>query len=263
MSHISLWGSRRMRILAALLMAAGVFALVAWGVFSLKQAEYFYSGPVIINVQGEGKVTAKADIGSFSFTVRAEGPDAAASQSAAADASNAVLAFLRENGVAENDISTDNYNLNERFRYEENVCTGNSYCPPGERVSDGFEVYQRVTVKVRDIDQSGALIAGVGTAGATDISSLSFTMDDEANVLEEARAAAIADAQAKADTLAKNLDVRIVKMTSFYEEPDGYYEPYARNEVAYDMLAAETVAPELPVGEDEYTVRVNISYEVR
>lgn len=260
---VSLWGSRRMRLLVAALLAMGIVALAAYSYSALKQAKYFYSGPVIINVQGEGEVVATPDIGTFSFSVRAEGEDAAAAQSAAAEASNAVLAYLRDAGVAENDIKTENYNLNEQWRYEERVCTGNSYCPPGERVSDGFEVYQRVTVKVRDLEQSGALIAGAGDAGATDISGLSFTIDDTDTLMSQAREAAIADAKMKAEMLADNLDVKIVKMTSFYEETGNNYEPYARN-AAYDMVEEAAMAvPDMPVGEDEYTVRVNISYEVR
>lgn len=262
--HTTLWAAGYMRVLAAVLLAMGIFALGAYGYATLKQSKYFYSGPVTINVQGEGKVMAKPDIGSFSFSVRAEGDDAASAQAAAAEKSNAVLAYLKGAGVDEKDIATENYNLNEQWRYEENVCASNSYCPPGERVADGFEVYQRMTVKVRDLEQSGALVAGVGGAGATDISSLSFTIDDPEILKGEAREAAIADAVAKAEVLADNLDVRIVKMTSFYEETGGYYPEYYAREAAYDMVANEMAsAPELPTGEDEYTVRVNISYEVR
>jgi len=259
----TLWSQGYMRTLAAALLVMGIFALAAYGYSTLKQAKYWHTGPVIINVQGEGEVMAKPDVGTFTFSVRAEGADAAAAQAAAAEKGNAVLAFLEEAGVEEKDIATENYNLNEKFRYEENVCVGNSYCPPGERMSDGFEVYQMMTVKVRDLEQSGSLIAGVGEAGATDISGLSFTIDDSEALKSEAREMAIQNAKEKAEVLAENLDVRIVKMTSFYEETGGYYPEYYAREMAVMSSDDAAGAPELPTGEDEYIVRVNVSYEVR
>ncbi len=258
----TLWSQGYMRTLAAVLLVMGIFALGAYGYSTLKQAKYWHTGPVIINVQGEGKVMAKPDIGAFTFSVRAEGADAAAAQAAAAEKSNAVLAFLKDAGVEEKDIATENYNLNEKFRYEEKVCVGNSYCPPGERIPDGFEVFQMMTVKVRDLEQSGALIAGVGGAGATDISGLSFTIDDTEVLKSEAREAAIQNAKDKAEVLAENLDVRIIKMTSFYEETAPYYPEYYGKEMAV-MSSDAAGVPTLPTGEDEYTVRVNVSYEVR
>ena len=215
----------------------------------------------MITVTGEGEVTARPDIGSFTFGVRGEGEDAATAQEQSATAMNEILGYLAEAGVAEEDIKTDNYNLNPRYQWIERPCVG-GVCPGGERVIDGYEAYQTVTVKVRDLEQSGELISGVGQRGATNVSSLQFTIDDPENLEAEARAQAIANAQAKAKELAKDLDVKIVKMTNFYEENQGgqYREPYmmARSEMAMDSASA----PQLPTGENEIVKRVNITYEV-
>ena len=75
----------------------------------------------------------------------------------------------------------------------------------------GYEVRQSTTVKVRDTAKAGDFLAGVGEKGANEVSSLNFTFDDPDQVQDEARNEAIADAKAKADVLAKQLGVRIVR----------------------------------------------------
>lgn len=260
-SFLSLW---YVRALLVLVLLGVVAALAAYTNQAIKQARYNYMGPTTINVRGTGEVLAKPDIGQFSFAVRAEGEDAATAQDLSAESINAILSYLEESGVEEKDIKTANYNLNPKYRYEQRICAANSYCPPSEPVIDGYEVTQRVEVKVRDLDKSGDLISGVGDRGATNISGLQFTIDDETVLKAEAREEAIADAKAKAKELAKDLDVRIVRMVGYYEEeyyPQPYYDGYGG-----DMAMAESAvrkAPSLPTGESNITATVNITYEIR
>lgn len=255
-----------MRILVPALAVVGIIALGAYTMFTLKQARYFYSGPVIINVVGEGESMATPDIATFSFSVRAEGDDAAAAQDASAQSVNEILAYLKDGGVEEKDIKTQYYNLNPRYEYPQQVCPAGTYCPPGERVLKGYEVSQNISVKVRDTSVAGALISGVGERGATDVSGLDFTIDDEDNLQAEAREAAIADAREKAMKLADDLDVRIVRMTGFWEEQGPYYDGYGyggnvRMEAA--SMDSGKATPSLPSGENTVSARVNVSYEVR
>lgn len=260
-SFFSLW---YVRLLATLILLGVVAALAAYTHQTLKQARYNYMGPTTINVRGEGEVLAKPDIGQFSFAVRAEGDDAATAQELSAESINAIIAYLGDAGVEEKDIKTANYNLNPRYRYEERICLENSFCPPTEPVIDGYEVTQRVEVKVRDLDQSGDLISGVGERGATNISGLQFTIDDETVLKAEAREKAIANAKEKAGELADDLDVRIVRMVGYYEEemyPQPYYG-YGGDMAMAESASVRSVAA-MPTGENTITSTINITYEVR
>lgn len=261
-SFLSLW---YVRFLAILILIGVVAALAAYTNYTMKQAKYNYMGPTTINVRGEGEVLARPDIGQFSFAVRAEADDAETAQELSAESINSILAYLEGAGVEEKDIKTENYNLNPRYRYEERICPMGSFCPPGEQVIDGYEVSQRVTVKVRDLDESGNLISGVGERGATNISGLQFTIDDESNLKAEAREKAIADAKAKAKELAEDLGVKVVRMVGYYEE-EMYPMPYHGGFGGDMMMArseAASLAPALPVGENSFTATVNITYEVK
>ena len=241
-----------------------ILALASWTILNLSEAEEVQV-PATITVEGEGEVLAVPDVAAFSFSVETEGETAEVAQGENSETTNELLTYLRENGIEEKDISTTNYNLYPRYRFEERICPTNGFCPPGERVQDGFTVSQMVNVKVRQTEEAGNLIAGVGERGATNISGLTFTIDDEGALKAEARAAAIADARAKANILADNLDVSIVGLAGYYEETGPMYGYGGDNFYAAEARSFEDAspAPEFAPGENETVVKVSVTYEVR
>lgn len=255
-----------MRRIGAVALVCAICALAAYTYYTLKQAEYMYSGPTTISLTGVGEVFAKPDIATFSFSVEAKEVDAAATQNKAAETMNAVLAYLKEVGVEEKDVKTENYTLTPRYEYPQVVCNGFGYCPPreGEPKLVGYQVSQSVSVKVRDTSKAGEIISGVGGKGATNVSSLSFTIDDEDALKSEARKLAIEDAKRQAEELAKNLNVKIVRMNGYWEESQSPMYGMGGG-IAYDSMAAPAMkaTPELPTGENKITSRVNISYEIK
>jgi uncharacterized protein YggE len=204
------------------------------------------------------------DVATFTLYVRAEGEEVATVQSEVAEIHNNIVAFLKEKGVAETDIKTTSYNVSPRYRYEQAMCTP-MFCPPGKTVQDGFEVSQSLEVKVRQTEQAGELLAGVGGLGATDISGLTFTIDDKSKILAEAREAAIVDAREKADLLAGALGVRLVRLVGFYEEERGMPMPYygmggdAMTRSSMEM----SVAPDIQLGESVVKSKVTVTYRIK
>ncbi len=259
------FSNKNNRLLGALALLMFIIALGAYTQYTFKQSEYLYSGPTTISVIGEGEVSAIPDIGKFSFSVMAEGVDAIKAREVSNTKTNDVLAFLKEKGVEEKDIKTESYSLYPKYKYEQRPCPVGSYCP-GDQVQDGFEVMQTISVKVRNIDLAGDLVAGVGDKGATNLSGLEFTIDDTSVLKEEARKEAIADAKAKAEVLAKELNVRLERMVGYYEDENGGPVPYYG--MGEDMMvktAMETApaSPDLPVGENVTKSRVTITYQIK
>lgn len=250
------------RLLGSILLAMIIAALAAYAVLTMKTAEITREMPVSISVTGEGKVKMKADIAQFSFTVAGKGATAEEAQSTSSAKMTALTAYLAEQGIAEADTKTDNYNLYPLFTYDygsEMRCDGWD-CPPPKEVSDGFEVSQQVTVKVRDMAKAGPLLAGVGERGATGISGLNFVVDNEEGSKDEARSKAIADAKVEAQSIADQFGMKLVRMTSYYENEDYGMPYYGGGEM--DMAKIEAGGPPLPAGEQEVTAIVNVSYEV-
>ena len=253
------------RVMGTLVLVALFIALCAFASLTFKQSNHVTdANPAMISVAGTGDVTAKPDIAQFSFSVRAEGADAKTAMDQSATKINAITAYLKEQAIDDKDIKTENYYLSPKYKYIQKPCVYGSVCPPGEQTADGFEVSQTISVKVRKVDTAGAMLTQVGTLGATDISGLNFTVDDDEALKAQARDLAIADAKAKAEKLAKSLGVHLVRIVSFNENGGGY-PMYASAPMAMDMRSGnkEAVAPSVPTGENKTTSNVTITYEIK
>lgn len=262
----SLWQSKSF-IKAATAAVFLLAILILVSIFSEFKEYRFIGGGVpvanTISVSGEGEVFAVPDVAKFTFAVVDEKETAQEAQDISAGKVNAILAYLDEQGVEEKDIRTTSYNVFPQYDYIRGICNEFS-CPPGRQEFRGFEVRQTVEVTVRDTDDAGTILAGIGELGADNISGLNFTIEDEEELKSEAREEAIENAREKAEELADQLDVDLVRVVSFSESGGGYYA----RDFGYggDFAIAETAAvkaPELPVGENKISSFVQITYEIR
>lgn len=248
------WGKIVLILLAVFL---GVSAL--GGLKNLKNPNPVYNA---ITVSGEGEAFAVPDIASFSFSVSQDAKTVAEAQSGVTGKMDAIIEALKKSGVEEKDIKTSDYSVFPKYVYNQTPCTIN-YCPPSRQTQDGYTATHSVTVKVRDTEKAGEALALAGDKGATNLSGVSFTVDDQDAVIAEARAEAIADAKEKAQKLSKELGVKIVRVMGYSDNMGGGPMPYyAREGMGGDMAVAQK-APTLPVGENKVTVNVSVTYEIR
>ena len=253
---------------ASITMALGLLALflLAATIYVFQSYRFIGSGVPATNtvtVSGEGEVFAVPDIASFSVMVQERGETVGPAQDAATEKSNAVIAYLKEQGIEEKDIKTTEYSVYPRYEYLNSTCR-DGYCPPGEQTLVGYEVSQTLLVKVRETKKAGEILSGVGKLGASSVSGLSFTIDDEDALKMEARGMAIRDAEARAEALSKQLGVRLVRIVGFNEDGSSY-PPIAYGmggEIAVRQDSAKATL-ELPVGENKITSNVSITYEIR
>ncbi|AKM84050.1 TPA: hypothetical protein DCZ46_01835 [Candidatus Campbellbacteria bacterium] len=219
-------------------------------------------GQSTITFTGKGEVFAIADVATFNFSVVEISSTVAKAQEDSAKKINAIMGYLKEQGIEEKDIKTANYNVYPKYEWRrDTVCEG-GFCSDGKNVLVGYEASQTITVKVRDTEKSGTLLTGVGELGASNISGLTFSVDDEEASKREARKLAIEDAQNKAKELAKDLDVKLVRIVSFNESGDFPVYAYDK-EVSMGMGGAEAVPPQIPVGENQIISNVSITYQIK
>ncbi len=245
--------------------AAAVIALLAYTYFAITQARNISNMPVSITVDGKGEIFAKPDVATFNFTVNSKEDNAVTAQSSAATRINAIVDYLKSKGIDEKDIKTTGYYLNPRYEYPDVRCTEFGCPPTSDPKLIGYEVSQSIDVKVRNTNDAGMLIAGVGEQGATNVSGLNFTIDDEDALKADARKIAIDDAKAKAELLAKELGVTIVRMNGYWEDQGNYPGPmygYGGDMMNAGMTKEQSVS-QIPTGENTITSMVHITYEVR
>jgi uncharacterized protein YggE len=258
----------RMKMAGGLALIMLSLFLIASTLYVFKSMRYVGSGVSAsntISITGEGEVFAVPDTATFSVTVQERAKDVATAQTAATKKNNDIIAYLKSEGVEDKDIQTADYNVNPQYEYTNGSCTS-GYCQPGKQTLVGFEVTQTLSVKVKDTDKAGDLLSGVGSKGASSVSGLSFTIDDQDQLEADARDKAITDAREKADKLASSLGVSIVRIVGFSENTAQPY--YARGAMmamdAGNFAKAEAApSPELPVGQNKITSNVNITYEIR
>ena len=249
--------------------ALGVLALflLVGTLIELKSYRYIGSGVTATNtisVDGDGEVFAVPDIATFSVTVQETAKDVKTAQDAATKKNNDIVAYLKAGGVNEKDIQTTDYSVNPQYDYSQGACPQYGYCPPGKQTLTGYQVSQTETVKVRDTTKAGDLLAGVGSRGASSVSGLSFTIEDETTLQAQARDKAIAKAKEKADALAKSLGVEIVRVVGFSENGGPIYYAKGMGGVAMSADAMPApAAPEISVGQNKITSNVSITYEIR
>jgi hypothetical protein len=250
----------------AVLIALCAF-LVMQTVNSIKENKYIGGQGVpqnIITVSGEGEVFANPDIATFTFGVDETGKTVKEAQTKVTNKVNPSLKAIKALGVEDKDIVTTNFNAYPKYEYGQSACPMNSYCPPGKQILVGYEVSETITVKVRKIDDAGKVIDAATSAGATNVSSLSFTIDDQDGLNQQARQKAIAKAKTKAQTLASDLGVSLVRIVSFSENGGGYPVPmYMKADMAVGMGGVAESAPTLPAGQNKVSSNVTITYEIR
>lgn len=203
-------------------------------------------------VSGEGKVSAVPDIAVLSLGVEAQEMSVAQAQRQARQAMNEIMEVLSDNGVAERDIKTQRFSIDEVWNWIDN-----------QRVFEGYRVTNMVTAKIRDLNNAGPIIDAVALAGGdlTRINNLYFTIDDPTPQYTEARLLAMQDAMAKAQQMAQIAGVTLGKPT--YIAESGGYIPTPR---PYDAMAMPEAAPAptpISPGEMEIRLTVQMAYTIQ
>ncbi|MDP2736121.1 MAG: SIMPL domain-containing protein [bacterium] len=211
------------------------------------------------SVSGEGTSSVIPDIARFSFGVITQGGlNLGELQEQNAAKVNAALEFLKGQGIAAEDITTQGYYVEPRYQYY-SCFEGTSSCPPADIV--GYTVNQQVSVKVRDFALLGGLLSGVVENGANSVSQLSFTVDDPTAVQNEARTEAIEKAQAKAEAIAEAAAFRVGRLISIQESGSPYL-PYSYV-TSEGRGGAGPVAPDIEPGSQDVNVTVTLVYEIK
>jgi uncharacterized protein YggE len=235
----------------AALIAAGAAALVFVAGPAL-QADTGTANPRMLTVSGQGEAKGAPNQAQLSAGVVTVAKTAAAALAANTRAMNAVFATLKKAGVADKDMQTSDFSVQPQY------ASSNSSPSAPQRVT-GYQVTNNVSVIVEDLGKLGATLDALVSSGANSIGDVGFAVKDPKPLLAQARAAAVADAIAKAQVLAKAAGVTLGPIASISES--GYERPIA---VMAMTMRADSASP-VPVaaGEQSVTAGVSIAWELR
>ncbi len=206
--------------------------------------------PRRVTVSGVGEVFVTPDTGMVTLGVEISNPELATAQAEAAAKMDAIIAAAKSAGVAEADITTGNYNIWVDRNWES-----------PEQTIRGYNVSHTITIKVRAIDNVGSVIEDALNAGANSVQGIFFTVEDPGDAVSQAREAAIEDARAKAEDLARLTGVSLGQVVTIDEYS---YNPYpgGRSGEVWAEDADGAMAPPINPGQSSISVQVQIAWEL-
>ncbi|HSP10468.1 MAG TPA: SIMPL domain-containing protein [Candidatus Dormibacteraeota bacterium] len=193
---------------------------------------------------GDARVSVKPDLATVSAGVESQQSTAAAAQSDLAAKAGKLISRVKALGVSDADLSTSGY------------WVGPVYATASQNIT-GYQANEVLRIGWHNVDTIGkTLDAIVQEGGATNIS-VGFGLADSKPAEAQARTLAIADARSKAQAMASAAGVKLGQVLRVSDVATATPPP-----IAYLGSAAPSAATQVPVGQVEVQVSVEVDYTI-
>lgn len=209
------------------------------------------SDVTLLNISAQAEARRVPDVATLSAGVVTQAVDGNTAMRENAVQMDKVMAAIKAAGIAERDIQTSGINLSPQYRYAENEAP---------KIT-GYQASNTVSLKVRDITKLGKVLDSLAAQGANQINGPSFEIDQPEPVYDEARLAALKKAQARAETYAKSLGLRVRRIVSISEGSQGGFRPMPVMAMASRSAKMEMDTAVSP-GETTVSVNLDVVFEL-
>ncbi len=213
----------------------------------------------LVSVTGKVIKSVSPDQAIIVFSVETLDKSASKSQSDNAKTTTDVLNALKAAGVAEQDIKTVGYNLNEEFEWNETT---------RKSESTGYRTSHSIQVTLHDLTQTGKVVDAAAQAGANRVNSVTFSLSNakEDELRTQALQEAAQNARTKATSIATGLGVTLGQVFSA-SESSSYSTPYYYDRMEKTMAGAaqDSAVPSTPItsGDVEFSAMVSVQFEIQ
>lgn len=190
-----------------------------------------------ISVSATGEATMAPDLALVSFAVTASGRELAPTREDVMKRSSAVLARLRELGIADADLNAPDVAVHPEYDYRR-----------GQELV-GYRVSRHMTAGVRSLDALGPVLDGIVAAGANEVGGAQMTASDPSVAEQRALRAAVAAARTKAEALAAEAGVTLGEIMRIEEEVGGGMVPMPRFMAAKGAIETADASTEIAAGD--------------
>lgn len=209
------------------------------------------SDGTLLSVSAQAEAKRVPDVATISTGVITQAADANAAMRANAEQMAKVVAAIKAAGIAERDVQTSGISIHPQYRYAENQ-------PPA---ITGYQASNTVSLKIRDIAKLGKVLDTLVAQGANQINGPSFEVDKPDEAYDEARIGALKKAQARAETYARAMGLRVRRVVSI-SEGGGFQPPVPMMRMqAMDTMAAKAETSVSP-GESTLAVSLDVVFEL-
>jgi len=215
-------------------------------------AEAVHEKPRTITVTGIGEASAAPDMMILRIGVVAEGKTASTALKENSRKMSALIDTLKGAGVESRDIQTSGLSINPQYDYSANRSKPRLV---------GYQASNGVTVRLRDLENAGAVLDDAVSAGANTLNGVSFGFADTQPLQDKARRNAVANAKAKAKLLTDEAGVGLGEVMEIRES--GGSSPRPQPMMMEARMASDSVAAPIEAGESSISARVTIVYRLK
>ncbi len=221
--------------------------LSAFLTLPLSAAAFAEAVPGTITVTGSATINVVPDLATISLGVTTNGDTAAAAMTANSAALSAVIDRLKAAGIGERDMQTSNLSLNPNW-------VSNASGTANE--IKGYVASNMLSVQVKAMDTTGAVLDAAIADGANTLNSLTFSLQNQRPTEDAARRAAVTDALARAKLLSEAAGAKLGTILSISEDSAVQQGP----QPMYKMVDAAAVP--VAAGEVGVTASVTIVFQI-
>ncbi len=205
-----------------------------------------------VSVSETSMIYTEPDLAVISFSVINEDKTVLGALKENAKKMNAVIDFVKNQGVQKEDLRTAAFSIFPLYEVVDKYSR--------KQVLVGYRVQQTLQVKIRNFKKIGEIISGAVNAGANRIGGLQFMVENQEELIKQARAEAIIKAKKKAQELATQVGFKLGKVVGF-SESGRVPRPQNFNSRSVNTLAGDA-SPQIESGENVVSVTVTITYEI-
>ena len=205
-----------------------------------------------ISVVGEGIVLAQPNVARVTLGAEVFDQSLTNAQTEAARRMDAVVARLKADGIADDDIRTVSFNITPQYDQR-----GDQSQP----VLRGYQVQNLVAVRSTNVAGLGPLLDDAVSAGATRIFGISFESDNMEALKSQARDQAMQNATSKAQQLARDAGVSLGRPTSVEESDTGGVTPV--RQLPAPQAAAPAATTPIQPGQLQVSTTVRVVWSIQ
>ena len=162
-----------------------------------------------VTVIGSGEVQGTPDTLNVNASIEFISPDVTGAMNQTSDRQNAVIQALVDAGVDRKDINTSQVSLQPQF-------TGGGDNP---QTIVGYRASNSIDIKIRQLDAASQALALIVSSGgdATRINNVNYSIEDDSELIRDARGRAFEDAKDRAEQYAQLSGMSLGKVVSISE----------------------------------------------
>jgi len=202
-----------------------LMVLVSCNAFNTNKL-YAETSQTKIIVTGSGSITVIPDLAVVNVGVESLNLDINTAVEENNNSVGKIIEYLKSNGVLEENITTKNYSVYQRYNYTE------------ETKFIGYQVENSLEFKTTDLENLGNVITDLTDLGANRLGGITFTCSNPEKHYNDALKLALENAKTKAKILNENAELNVCKIV---EKSVGYCDIYRDSAFVLARAKKETV----------------------